>query len=305
MKQFYLFSIFVVFLFAYILRTTYELRLVSNGKNNINEDNEIEVHYFRNFKNINHLKKNNKIFVHVDRDLCAIQRLCIKSLIFHYNNKHDIILYLDEDVQELIQESDEEDLCNIKNPNLLQGVDKKQWINYVKAKILYTHGGIVMEPYFFFTKYSRELFPTTFHVLHHNNEGFNVSSKPVIPYTTYFISSPKNDGNLQIYKEYLKYLCIHHYSEDHKHFDKTFEKLYALPYINPKIMGIVNRENAPIEVPQLLETQELHLDDKSVCLFIHIPFLKKYRKYGYLFRMKESEIMHMNNFLGSFIRYHE
>ena len=70
-------------------------------------------------------------------------------------------------------------------------------------------------------------------------------------------------------------------------------------------MGIVNRENEPIEVPQLLETQELHLDDKSVCLFIHIPFLKKYRKYGYLFRMKESEIMHMNNFLGSFIRYHE
>ena len=125
---------------------------------------------------------------------------------------------------------------------------------------------------------ARELFPNTFHVLHHNNEGFNVSSKPVIPYTTYFISSPKNDGNLQIYKEYLKYLCIHHYSEDHKHFDKTFEKLYALPYINPKIMGIVNRENEPIEVPQLLETQELHLDDKSVCLFIHIPFLKKYSK---------------------------
>ena len=40
-------------------------------------------------------------------------------------------------------------------------------------------------------------------------------------------------------------------------------------------MGIVNRENKPIEVSQLLETQELHLlDDKSVCLFIHIPFQK-------------------------------
>ena len=43
MKDFYLFFIFVVFLFAYILRTTYDLRLVSNVKNNINEDNEIEV----------------------------------------------------------------------------------------------------------------------------------------------------------------------------------------------------------------------------------------------------------------------
>ena len=51
MKDFYLFFIFVVFLFAYILRTTYDLRLVSNVKNNINEDNEIEVHYYRNLKN--------------------------------------------------------------------------------------------------------------------------------------------------------------------------------------------------------------------------------------------------------------
>ena len=96
----------------------------------------LKYNYLEISKNMKHLKKNNKIFVHVEHDLCAIQRLCIKSLIFHYDNKHDIILYHDEDVQDLIQETDEEDLCNIKNPNLLQGVDKKQWINYVKAKIL-------------------------------------------------------------------------------------------------------------------------------------------------------------------------
>ena len=109
---------------------------------------------FQKFQKYESFEENNKIFVHVEDNLSAIQRLCIKSLIFHYDNKHDIILYHDEDVQDLIQESDEEDLCNIKNPNLLQGVDKKQWINYVKAKnITYSMAESLWNHTSSFTKY--------------------------------------------------------------------------------------------------------------------------------------------------------
>lgn len=318
--QLILFAIAILFIVNYIVGNSNINFLNTPKKINIDEDIVIEQHYFQNFIDLE-TSSRKKIFIHVpyeknernwgdfygrssnklNIDLCS---LCIKSIIYHCSDKYDVILYNNNNVKNLIKEQNEKDLCNIQNTQILSGVDLIQWENYCKAKILYKFGGIVMDPYFFFYKCPNEqiLFPKTFHILQHVNEGLNVSSQPLIPTTNFFMCCSRKDKNLKLYISYLEYLCVHHYSLDHKHFDKTFEKLYMLDTYDPKYMGIVDSNNEPVQVRDLISKKEIIFDSSSYCLFINVPFLKKYTQHGWILKMNEKQIKNSNIFIGEFIR---
>ena len=207
-----------------------------------NELEDIEYYYYSNclkrLENINKMK----IFIHVPQernerswnsfysrsnnelnlDIC---KLCIKSVIRKCDhNNFKIVIFNNSDIKDILNEEDPEDLCNVANPERLSGVDLKQWMQYCRTKILYKHGGIMMCPQFYFIKNITEhLFSNEFTILHVNNEGLNVSNKDYIPSMCYFMSAPKKDNNVKLYLKYLENLCIHQYSIDHKHFDKSFE----------------------------------------------------------------------------------
>ena len=312
--------IVILFIVNYIASETNIKILNKSNKNNIDEDSILEQHYYQNFLNLETSSKK-KIFIHIpyeknernwndfyarsskklNLELC---NLCIKSIIYHCSEKYDVILYNNSNVKDLIKEENEKDLCNIQNTQILSGVDLIQWENYCKAKILYKFGGIVMNPYFFFYKCPNDsiLFPNTFHILQHTNEGLNTSSNELIPTTAYFMHCPRKDTNMKLYIKYLEYLCVHFYSLDHKHFDKTFEKLYALDSYDPKYMGILDINNKPIQVRDLFLKQEIVFDNNAFCLFINVPFLKKYTQHGWILKMNETQIKNSNIFIGEFIR---
>lgn len=288
----------------------------------VDMNNMIEQHRFENYI---HLEKSTKkkVFIHLpfernarswldfgarssndlNMDICL---LCIYSVIKHLGGTMDIVLYDNHNVKDLIGDSNEEDLCNIENPSILSGVDLKQWEGYCRAKILYKYGGVIIEPYYYFTRKpdDKVLFPDSLTISQEVNDGHNVSHQTFIPTTNHWMSAPKKDPDVQLYIKYLNYLCVHHYSADHKHFDKTFEKLYALPFIHPKKIGCANTHGDPVYVNDLLSKRDLELDSDLFCLFINVPHLKKYRKDGWFLKMNKDQIQQSNTYMGEFIRSH-
>ena len=301
MRTFVLFAICITILIIYVLSQSKEFVLLKNNKH-ANKGEHVGHYHYNNYIDLSRSRKP-KIFVHIDNKSNALTDICVKSLIRVFDDSHDIVLYDNETAKQLIGETNEKDLCNIQNPGLLQGVDLKQWENYIKAKILFTYGGTIMEPYFMFTKkpISSILKPTDLMILHHANEGLNVSSKPTIPWINYYMCAPKNNKNTLMYMKYMEHICINHYSEDHKHFDKTFEKLYSLKSIGSKYMGIIDSQENVVRTEELFQRKPIYFDDSAFCLFINVPMIKKQRKYGYVLNMNEEQLVTMNVFISEFI----
>ena len=320
-----LFGFVSLLIIHYVLNNIYVVELLEKKKHpslDMDEDTLIENHMFYNYKNIDNSRKN-KIFIHLpyernernwinfgsrstkrlNLDICM---LCIQSVIRQLGDEMDIILYNNDNVKDLIGEKNKNDLCNVQNPSQLSGVDLSQWESYCKAKILYKHGGIVIEPYYFFIdKPSKNvLFPKSLTLCHEVNTT-NVSEKRFIPTTNHWMSAPARDADVGIYIKYMNYLCVNYYSTDHRQFDKTFEKLYALRHIHPKMIGCADKENKPIFVSDLLMKNNIEYDSELFCLFINVPELKKYRKNGWILKMNESQIKKSKTFLGEFIQLYE
>ena len=296
------------------------LQPIEKSKNMLNDADEIiRQHMFDNYLDLERSTKK-KIFIHMpyernernwinygsrstknlNLDICM---LCIQSMIHCLGYENNIILYNNDNVKDLIKESNENDLCNYKTPHNLSGTDLKQWESYCKAKILYKFGGIVMEPYYYFIEKPKMnlLHPNQLTLCHELNHQ-NVSEKRFIPTTNHWMSAPKGDKDVGIYIQYLKYLCVNHYTADHKHFDKTFEKLYALNYLHPKKTGCADKNNDPVHVSDLISKKEVQFDNSMFCLFIDVPYLKKYRKDAWILKMNEKQIQESNTLLGEMIR---
>jgi|TARA_Y100000816_G_scaffold50246_1_gene31920 hypothetical protein len=303
MRNFVFFAIVITLLFAYVLNKSHEVVVMKHKISKHGDNEDLQHYYFQNYLNLGKSKKP-IVFVHTTSSQIELCNMCIRSLINVIGSDVDIVLYDNETVHQLIQEQDETDLCNIKNPNMLQGVDLKQWENYIKAKLLYKYGGIVMEPYFYFTKkpLRKLLYNDDLYILHHANEGMNVSAKEMIPWINYFMSAPAKNKNTKVYMKYLEYLCTSHSSEDHKHFDKSFEKLYALKSIEPMYMGINDANKDVVQLHQLFEAKNIQMSNSMFCLFVNIPLLEKSRHYGYVLNMNEKQLKSMNNYLSALMR---
>ena len=223
----------------YMLYSTTTKNKIKSENSDDNESINISDYSFENYINLENSSRK-KIFIHIpyeknerawkdfygrsSNDLnLDLSILCIKSIIQKCSYDHDIILYNNNNVKYLIKEKNENDLCNVQNPEILSGIDLSQWENYCKAKILYKFGGIIMEPYFFFHKVPSKniLFPNSFHALTNVNEGLHRSQKKFIPTTNYFMGCPKQDKDMKLYLKYLEYLCVNQYSIEDKHFNNS------------------------------------------------------------------------------------
>jgi hypothetical protein len=316
----FLYACIIALIIHYVLS---QFNLVHRSKyldDDLNEDEHISNYYLDNYLHMDKLQKD-KIFIHIPFEYNSrkafdfstrnstelnlpLCEMCIKSVIKHCSSQYDIVIYTNYNCKYIINEEDNGDLCNIKNPERLSGVDLYQWENYCKARILKKYGGIVMEPMFLFFKQPPRhvLKPSRFTISTFANEGRSVSEHKIIPSTSNLIGSPKNDDNLNLYCEYLKNKCIHHYSEDHKYFDKSYEQLSLLPSFCPKMIGVMDSQDNIIYAAHLLQDNNINLHYDAFCVFIDIDYLKKYRKYGYTLTMNEKQILESNSFLAKLIK---
>ena len=317
-----LFGFIFLLIVHYVFSQNTMIVALDRPKNDVDVNTLIQHYYFDNYKNLKTSKKP-KVFIRVYNERNSrkwndfggrvshdmnldLALLCIQSVVYYLGDEYDIVLYDNTSVGRLIEEVNEEDLCNIKEPTQISGVDLKQWESYCKAKILATYGGIVMEPCFYFTRKPSklELYPQSMTICQYTNEGLNVSAKKTIPSCSNWISAPKQNSDIQIYMKYMEYLCVNHYTADHKYFDKTFQKLYSLRSLNPKLVGTMDSQNKPIYITDLLSKQDIAFDSSLLCLFINIDYLKKYRQHQWVLRMDIDQLKKMNNYLGEFISLH-
>ena len=317
--EFFIYLCIIILIVLFLISNTSEFKKKKNEKTLEEEKDHLMDYYFSNYLNLNRLP-NKKIFIHIpyeknerkwinfgsrsskelNNDLIVSS---IRSIIRTCKDKYSIILYDNTSIKELINEPDDEDLCNIRHPEMLSGVDLKQWESYCKAKIIYKYGGIIINPYFIFKKCPNEsiLFPELFTITHLTNEGFNSSNKEIIPSSCYFMSAPREDNDVKIYIKYLEYLCTKHYTVDHKKFDKSFESLYALNSYDPKLIGCMDKNSNIIYTNDLMSHKDIHLDYAHFCLFINMDIIKKNRNFNWILKLDEDEIKESNTFIGKYI----
>lgn len=296
----------IAFLFVIITLTTFYLNSnvyeITSKCKQVNCDcEEIENCFYRNFIDINKLTKP-KIFIHVsepDQLMLGVSQLCIESVLVNCSHKYDIILYTNDDIIDMIGDEND-DLCNIKNPNMLSGIDLKQWEHYCRLKVLYKYGGVVMSPTFLFSKCPgyKEFNPKKLKICHVNNEGLSVSNKFIIPNSFYMVAAPKNDSHVEIYLKYFKNLCNNQYSADIKHYDKAFEKLNYLDYFSCEAIGTTNMNGDILHVEDLMESNPIKLSYNNYCLFINMDLLIKKRKFGWFMNMTKEDIKETRTFIS-------
>lgn len=302
MKTNFIFLVVVVFLFLFV--SNFNIYNIIPKENKVCECDKIADCYFNNIINMDKLTKP-KIFVHIDdeENISGLTQLCIESLMKYCYSKYDIVIYTNNDVSKMINDKDDE-LCNIKNIELLGGQDLKQWEEYCKFKIIHKYGGVLMKPCFVFSscpKY-KEFSPNKLKICHVNNEGINVSNKLIIPSSCYMIASPKNDSTTEIYIDYLRKMCQNNYTSQAKHFDKSFEKLHYLDYFSEESIGVIDSGKNIVHLENIMSSEELQFSSNNYCLFINMELLKKNRHYGWILNMTKEQILETNTILSNYAK---
>jgi len=294
----FLFVIILLYLF-FINLDVYEL---IPRKNEVCPCEEIKYCFYDNIIDMKKLSKP-KIFIHIEdrNNILGVCELCIESTLKYCSSKYDIILYTNEDAKNLIDDEND-DLCNIENIQLLSGADLRQWEEYCRFKILHKYGGVVMKPYFLFSRCPEY---TDFNVdklkiVRVNNEGLNVSNMTVIPTSSYLIAAPQNDSTTQIYVEYLSKMCQNNYTSDFKYFDKSFEQLHHIHFFPEDYIGAVESDQKKISLERLLLSEPLSFSSKNYCLFINVDLLRKKRHYGWILRLSKEQISKTNTIIGKY-----
>lgn len=273
-------------------------------KSKVCECEKIENCFFNNIISMEKLVKP-KIFIHVEdeNNILGITQICIESVMKYCSSKFDIVLYTNNDVQKMIDE-DEDELCNIKNIELLGGQDLKQWEEYCKFKIVHKYGGVVMKPHFLFSSCPeyKEFVPDKLKVCRINNEGVNISNRLIVPSSCYMIAAPKNDEMTKVYLDYLRKKCQNDYTSDSKYFNKTFEKLNYLNYFSEESIGVVDSNNKPIYLETIFTTQPIKFATNNYCLFINVDLLYKKRHQGWILNMSNNQLLDTNTVFSNYAK---
>lgn len=302
LKTIFVFSTLIVLLFLFVSNmNNYD---ILPRKSKVCECEKIEHCFFNNIISMEKLTKP-KIFIHVEDEdnILGISQLSIESLMKYCSSKFDIVLYTNNDVSKMVDEENNE-LCNIKNIELLGGQDLKQWEEYCKFKILHKYGGVVMKPYFLFSSCPeyKEFVPEKLKVCRVSNEGLNVSNRLIIPSSCCMIAAPKSDATTKAYVDYLYNKCQNDYTSDAKYFDKSFEKLHYVDYFSEESIGVVDSNNKPIHLETILTTQPIKLATSNYCLLINVDLLNKKRHQGWILNMSKEQILETNTVLSNYAK---
>lgn len=302
LKTNFVFLIVIILLFLFV--SNMNVYNIVPRENGVCDCEKMEYCFFSNIINLDKLTKP-KIFVHIENEnsVLGICELCVESLMKYCSRDYDIVLYTNNDVSRLVGEEDDE-LCNIKNIELLGGQDLAQWEEYCKFKILQKHGGVVMKPHFLFSTCPdyKEFAPSRLKICRVNNEGASVSNQLVIPSSCYMIAAPKNDATTKVYVEYLRKLCQHNYSSDTKHFNKTFEQLHILDYFSEESIGVLDSNKDLVYLENILTNRPIKFSSKNYCLFINIDLLRKKRHQGWALSMSKEQLLETKTVIGYYAK---
>lgn len=304
MNSMFLFFIIIVLSIVYLNYNAHKVEVMDFKKSCTCQD--ISCRFYSNYTDINRSGKP-KIFVHISQERnernwldfgsrsttdlnMDISILCIESMITFCDEKYEIILYTNNDIVNIIPD---DELCSISDPDLLSGVDLKQWETYCKFKILELYGGIVMSPYFLFRAPPPQSFydPKTLTICEMSNEGLQVSNLDMIPYFGSMMASPKNDNIVKFYIKYLKYLCQNNYSSDTEYFDRANDKLKNVLKFPSEAIGTTDAKGKPLYLENLFSHEHFYFPKGNFCIFVNIELLKRSRKYGWILKMSKQDMI--------------
>lgn len=238
----------------------------------------------------------------------SIVFLCIKSIIEHCGYKYDIILFDDDNIEEMLEKYNLHDECSNRDHKTLNNIQRKYWLNYCKAKILYEFGGTMMSPYFYFNKCpsSKYLKSTNLQGLYYVNEGLKNTNEKLIPSMDHYMVSNKYNSDLKIYLSYLKELCLGDHIADASKYDKMYKHLEGLKLFDPRDFCITNKNNEPIYYDDWLSAnKQLDLYDGHFCLYVNVELHKIQTKNGWFLRMSPEQIISSNTIIGQYLKVYE
>ena len=238
----------------------------------------------------------------------SIAYLCIKSVIKHCGYKYDVILFDNDNIEELLEKYNLHDECSNRNHKTLNNIQLKYWENYCKAKILYYFGGTMMSPYFYFNqcpspKYlkSRKL-----HGLYYVNEGLKNTNEILVASMDHYMVSNKHNSDLNIYLNYLKELCLGDHIADASKYDKMYKHLEGLQLFDPREFCITNQNNEPIFYDDWLSAnKQLNMLPSHFCVYINIDLHKQQTKNGWFLKMNPKQIIESNTIIGQYLKVYE
>jgi len=315
MNIIFLVVILIVITIIYINSETYVVDVMNFNKKCTCKD--VSCRFYQNYTDINKSNKS-KLFIHLSQernernwlnfgsrsseelnmDICL---LCIESIITFCDDLYQVIIYTNDDISKMIPD---DELCSIENPNLLSGVDLKQWESYCKFKLLDVYGGVVMEPHFLFIASPPEIFykPKALTVCEMNNEGMNLTNLNIIPSFGSLMVSPKGDETVKFYLDYFKNLCHNDYSVSTQHFDRASGKIDCILKFPSEQIGTTDAKGNPLYLENLFSNENFSLSSNNFCLFINMELLKRNRKYGWILKMSKSDIETSNMFFSNVSR---
>lgn len=285
---------------------------------------DLNGYYYDESVNMHNLLKP-KIFIHVpyeknsrnwesfgsrtSEDLnLSIVYLCIKSIIEHCGYKYDIILFDNNNIQEILEKYNLHDECSNREHQTLNNIQLKYWQSYCKAKILYHFGGTMMSPYFYFNKCpsSKFLKSNALHGLYYVNEGLKNTNEQLVASMDHYMVSNKHNSDLNVYLSYLKELCLGDHIADASKYDKVYKHLEKLNLYDPRDFCITNKNNEPIFYDDWLSAnKELNLLPSHFAVYINVDLHKQQTKNGWFLKMNPQQIMDSNTIIGQYLKIYE
>lgn len=315
----------LIIYFVYLILVVF---LVKTLFDYMNRDNAVEIYDLDGYlyKNNFSLKSLSKpiIFIHLPSQLRhnpiehreietklgindAFVHMNIKSVIKHCGRTHHVVIFDNSNVTDILSDTNDEVVhtTNLKN---ISGTNLINWENYVKCKILYKYGGIMMSPDFFFINNIDNVLRNnkTLQILEYTNEGLNVSNLHTIPHYDKFMASPKYDTELEILTMFLAKVYEDNYDTTIMKFDSMHQKLQKLQMLNPKHFGIQDVNSDSITLNDWMSAnKKLLLDKNCVCVYVNRESLHKRSLYGWIKNSSESQILSSNTNIGKFMSTHQ
>lgn len=257
-----------------------------------------------------HLPNNSRLAPLEQRDITkvpelndAILYLNIKSVIRHCGKTHDIVIFDNTNVADLLDD-DSDQIINTTRLTNISGQNQKNWEYYVKCKILYKYGGIMMQPDFYFTApiHSNICNEKKLQITSYVNEGVHVSNKYFVPHFDKIMIANKYDPDLEILMQYISAIYESQYDNTLMKFDDMHDKLSQLHLLSPKLFGIQDKQDNVIQLRDWMSAnKEMILDENCFCIYINRELLQKSRHFGWILNMSESQVLNSNTNLGKFM----
>jgi hypothetical protein len=274
--------------------------------------NNVDDYFYKNRVALSTLKKT-KIWVHVPFEVNSRNwssfgsrnssdlnfpyiYLCIKSIIDTCGKDHDVIIYDDSNIQDILENKQTE-----VELEKLSGVLLDKYREISKAEILYHYGGIHLPCSLFMKECPQKLLKPTKNKMiacRVPNEGMDNSMLDFIVSSKILVCK-KGCPKMKSYIEYLKILD---YSEELFSF-KSNEYLKENAFIiDAEYIGGRDTMDKMVTIDRLLSDEHIPLSTKSFGLYLNLEQILIRSKFQWFLRMSPQQIHHSKTRL-SIARY--